>query len=82
MIYQEQIKKVLNNLSNIKEIKLEDCKIYNEYSVIVLRQNDSDVIICDNSEDANRIYNFLTEKFNKYKSRNNKSSVAEPTLEK
>lgn len=81
MMYREQIKKVLSDLSDVKEIKLEDCKIYNEYSVIVLRKNDSDVIICDNSEDANRIYNFLTEKFNKYKS-SNKSLVDEPTLER
>lgn len=80
MPYQKQIKKVLNNLENVMAIKLEDVKIYNEYSVIVLYQNDSDIIICDNSEDAKNIYNFLTEKFNKYKS--SKSSADEPTLEK
>lgn len=68
MSYQKQIKRVLSRLEDVEEIKLEDCKVYNEFSVVVLYPNDSDIIICDNSKDANRIYSLLTEEHNRYKS--------------
>lgn len=82
MSHQEQIEKVLNRSKDIKEIKLENCKIYNEYSIIVLYQNDSDIIICDNSEDVKKIYDFLTKELNKQKIKNNKATQNEIILEK
>ncbi len=80
MTRKEQLKKVLRNLESIEEIKLEDCKIYNEYSVVVLYQNDSDIIICNDSSDANMIYGYLTKELYKYKSNHNQLSPSETTL--
>lgn len=64
---ESKINSVLTNIQNVEEIKLEDCKIYNEYSVIVLYKNDSDILFCDDSEEANDIYNRLMSAFNDYK---------------
>lgn len=82
MSHQEQIEKVLNRSKDIKEIKLENCEIYNEYSIVVLYQNDSDIIICDNSEDVKKTYVFLTKELNKQKIKNNKATQNETILEK
>ncbi len=64
---ESKINSVLTNIKDVEEIKLEDCKVYDEYSVIVLYKNDSDIILCDDSEEANNIYNRLMSAFNDYK---------------
>lgn len=64
---ESRINSVLTNIKDVEEIKLEDCKVYDEYSVIVLYKNDSDIILCDDSEEANNIYNRLMSAFNDYK---------------
>lgn len=71
MTNQEKIDRVLKNLSNIVEIKIEDCEVYNEYSVIVLYEQGSDIIVCNDTKQVNNLYNYLTERFNEYKSENN-----------
>lgn len=53
---------ILKTLPDIKDIKLEDCKVYNEFTVVVLYDNDSELITCDTSEEAHAIYNFLQSK--------------------
>lgn len=68
MTYKEQLKEIYKNLQYIVDIKLEDCKVLNEYSVIVLYENDSDIIICENSAQANLIYKFLVNELNKFNS--------------
>ena len=72
MISQEVIDEILQNILEIEEIKIEDCAIYNEYSVIVLYKEGSDIIECENSEEANSLFDFLTIKLNQYKEINNK----------
>ena len=64
---ESKINSVLTNIKDVEEIKLEDCKVYDEYSVIVLYKNDSDIILCDDSEEANNIYNRLLSALNDYK---------------
>lgn len=64
---ESKINSVLINIKDVEEIKLEDCKVYDEYSVIVLYKNDSDIILCDDSEEANNIYNRLMSALNAYK---------------
>ena len=64
---ESKINSVLTNIKDVEEIKLEDCKVYDEYSVIVLYKNDSDIILCDDIEEANNIYNRLMSAFNDYK---------------
>lgn len=71
MINQESIEEILENIANIEEIKIEDCVIYNEYSVIVLYKDGSDIIECENSEEANALYDSLTNKLNQHKKANN-----------
>jgi len=71
MTNQEKIDRVLKNLSNIVEIKIEDCEVYNEYSVIVLYEHGSDIIVCSDTKQVNNLYNYLTERFNEYQSENN-----------
>ncbi len=66
MVDINRIEKVAKNISNIKEIKLEDCEVYYEFSVIVFyKDGKKDIIICDTSEEANFIYNCLKEKVDK-----------------
>ncbi len=64
---KKQLSKILNNLSNVQQIKLEDSKVYSEYSVIIISQHYSDIIICETSKQANKLYSYLTEKLNEYK---------------
>ncbi len=67
MVDQEIVKAIAKRIFKIKAIKLEDSKVYNEYSVIIFYVNDdSDILICDTSEEANGIYNYLKEKINEY----------------
>ncbi len=67
MVDQEMVKAIAKRIFKIKAIKLEDSKVYNEYSVIIFYMNDdSDILICDTSEEANGIYNYLKEKINEY----------------
>lgn len=61
---QKQIESVLKNIKNIQDVKLEDCKIYQEYSVIVLYKNNSEIIVCESSEEANKLYSYLMKKLN------------------
>lgn len=75
MPFKDRVKNVLKNLPRIVEIKLEDCKVYDEYSVIVLYDEDSDIISCNSSDEANAVYNYLTEKFNNFKSQKNNQSM-------
>lgn len=67
---KDKIEKVLSNLGNVQSIKLEDCEAYNEYSVVVLYENGSDIIICENSKEANKLYYYLNEKLNEIKQEN------------
>ena len=62
---------MLKNLSNIVEIKIEDCEVYNEYSVIVLYEQGSDIIVCSDTKQVNNLYNYLTKRFNEFQSENN-----------
>ncbi len=71
MTNQEKIDRVLKNLSNIVEIKIEDCEVYNEYSVIILYEQGSDIIVCNDTKQVNNLYNYLTKRFNEFKSENN-----------
>lgn len=71
MTNQEKIDRVLKNLSNIVEIKIEDCEVYNEYSVIVLYEQGSDIIVCNDTKQVNNLYNYLTKRFNEFQSENN-----------
>ncbi|MBR2969758.1 MAG: hypothetical protein IKC49_01750 [Clostridia bacterium] len=71
MTNQEKIDRVLKNLSNIVEIKIEDCEVYNEYSVIVLYEQGSDIIVCSDTKQVNNLYNYLTKRFNEFQSENN-----------
>lgn len=68
MTIREQLKEVFRNFQHVVDIKLEDCKILNEYSVIVLYENDSDILICENSAQANLIYEFLINELSKFNS--------------
>lgn len=68
---QKQIESVLNNMENVQTIKLEDCKIYQEYSVIVLYKNNSEIIVCESSEEANKLYAYLMKKLNINKQKTN-----------
>jgi len=77
MINQEVILEMLNNISNIEEIKIEDSVIYNEYSVIVLYKNNSDILVCENSDEANFLFNYLTDKLNQYKTANKEDESLE-----
>lgn len=61
---QKQIESVLKNIKNIQDVKLEDCKIYQEYSVIVLYKNNSEIIVCESSEEANKLYAYLMKNIN------------------
>lgn len=67
MTYRDQLEQIIRNLPYIMDIKLEDCKPLNEYSVVVLYENDSDIIICENSAQANLIYKFLVDEVNFFK---------------
>lgn len=69
----KKIKKVLDNISKVENIKLEDCSIYNEYSVIVLYKDSSDIIICNDSKEANKLYDYLINSLNDYQSLHNKT---------
>lgn len=68
MTNRERLKEIFRNFQHIVDIKIEDCKIYNEYSVIVLYENDSDVLICESSTQANLLYEFLIDELNKFNS--------------
>lgn len=68
MINRERLKEIFRNFQHIVDIKIENCKIYNEYSVIVLYENDSDVLICESSTQANLLYEFLIDELNKFNS--------------
>lgn len=61
---------ILKTLPNIKDIKLEDCKVYNEFTVVVLYDKDSELISCNTSEEANTIYNFLQSKIKELQIKN------------
>lgn len=39
-------------------------KIYQEYSIIVLYKNNSEIIVCESSEEANKLYSYLMKKLN------------------
>ena len=54
LLQKNTVKKVINNLSKVVEIKLEDSEVYNEYSVIVLYKNGSDIIVCENRKEAKK----------------------------
>lgn len=68
----KKIQNVLENISKVENIKLEDCSIYNEYSVIVLYKDSSDIIICNDSKEANKIYAYLRKSLNDYQLLNDK----------
>lgn len=65
MMYK--IKKALDNISKVENVKLENCDIYKEYSVVVLYKDDSDIIICEDSKEANTIYSILSKQLSAYK---------------
>ena len=66
MSYQKKMDRVLSNLENIKQVKIEDSEAYNEFYVTVIYQNGSDIIICDNSEEVNIVYRYITQKLNEF----------------
>ena len=79
---REKIELAYKNIEKIQEIKLEDCDIYNEYSVIVIYEHHSDIIICENSGNANVLYGYLSAAFQDYKNNNRISEIKEENQER
>lgn len=69
------IKKVSKKLNKIEGIKLEISKVYNEYSVIVIYDDGSDIIICQTAKEAEKIYEKLNKKFEDFKAKHNSNSI-------
>lgn len=64
------------NFEDVEKIKLIDCPMYNEYSVIILFKNGNTFIKdLDTSEEAETLYNQLNAKLKEYKKSQNEISL-------
>ena len=56
------------NFEDVENIKLIDCSMYKEYSVLILFKNgDTFIKDLDTSEEAQKLYNTLYQQFQQFK---------------
>jgi len=68
---------MLENYENVEKIKLIDCPMYEEYSVIVLfKDGKTRVIDLDTSEEAIELYQMYMQEFNEFKKQNNQKTLS------
>ncbi len=64
------------NFEEVEKIKLIDCPMYNEFSVIILLKNGKTIIKdLDTSEEAEDLYNKLQTQLKEYKKSQNELSL-------
>ncbi|MBR4998264.1 MAG: hypothetical protein IKY10_00135 [Clostridia bacterium] len=61
---------MIKNFEDVVRIKLIDCPMYNEYSVVILLKNGNTIIKdLDSSEEAEGLYNTLISQLKEYEAK-------------
>jgi len=67
---------MIKNFEDVEKIKLIDCPMYDEYSVVILLKNGKTIIKdLDTSEEAIKLYNQYMKEFKEYKKSQNEISL-------